>query len=788
MELDFLKSILARRLIIAIILFSSALTLVNTLLQINGRYQQELADFHSTISQIDTTSLEPISRSVWLVDEQQIQTEINGLIQLNDINYVAVTDEQGVVKWSAGTSSVENRLHKRFPLIYQHRDRPLTIGYLLINGSLENIYERILHELLLILGGNAFETILVVLFVLYIFYQMMGRHILQLAKLAREASLTGEFPEFRLNRKKRFLNREDELDQLTGAFNNMTSRLKQREEELRILAEIAEQSPNSIVLTDNQGNILYVNSAFVEISGYTFSEVYGKRPSILSAKTTPIEIYQDLWGTILAGKIWSGELLNKRKNGEKYWERATIKPLRDKSGEIVNFLATKEDVTLRKEYEIELLFQANYDQLTRLPNRALVMDRLQQSLNASQRDDNVVATLMVDLDHFKNINDTLGHAVGDQVLIEVAERFKLCVREDDTVARLGGDEFLIIIPKIHNFHNAEIVAKKIIDTLVKPLIHDGKELFVSPSIGISVAVSGYSDAEIMLRDADAAMYRAKKSGRNRYAFFTQSMNDEAQTRMEMDGLLRKAISNDELELYYQPVIDSRNNAVVGSEALLRWHSQQLGAIAPNVFIPLAEESELINEIGTWVLRKASEQMMSGDIDETLWISVNVSARQFRAANFIDTVKDALHTSGLAAGRLKIEITEGLLLSDNADVLAKFNELIELGVHIAIDDFGTGYSSLSYLKKFPVDTLKIDRAFIIDIANDGRSAALAISVIQMAVLMNMDVVVEGVELEVQLALLTQYNPVMIQGYLFSRPLPFAEFKRYLEQHLAPAAIA
>jgi EAL domain-containing protein (putative c-di-GMP-specific phosphodiesterase class I) len=302
-----------------------------------------------------------------------------------------------------------------------------------------------------------------------------------------------------------------------------------------------------------------------------------------------------------------------------------------------------------------------------------------------------------------------------------------------------------------------------------------------------VAVSGYSDAEIMLRDADAAMYRAKKSGRNRYAFFTQSMNDEAQTRMEMDGLLRKAISNDELELYYQPVIDSRNNAVVGSEALLRWHSQQLGAIAPNVFIPLAEESELINEIGTWVLHKATEQMMGSDLDESLWISVNVSARQFRAANFIDTVKAALLTSGLAADRLKIEITEGLLLSDNSEVLAKFNELIKLGVHIAIDDFGTGYSSLSYLKKFPVDTLKIDRAFIIDIANDGRSAALAISVIQMASMMNMDVVVEGVELEVQLTLLTQHNPVMIQGYLFSRPLPFVEFKRYVEHHRAATVI-
>ncbi|MCW8888451.1 MAG: EAL domain-containing protein, partial [Gammaproteobacteria bacterium] len=774
----FLNSVLAKRLIISIILFSSVLTLVITLLQISSRYQQELSDFYSVMSQIETTELEPIARSVWLVDEQQIQTEINGLVQLNDINFVAVKDEDGIIKWNSGNPDIKNELQIEFPLIYQYRDRDLTIGYLLVKGSLDNIYGRIINELLVILGSNALKTILVALFVLYIFYEMMGRHILQLAGIAKESSQTGEMPEFKLNRRQRFSGSKDELDQLTSAFNQMTSKLKQKEEDLRILAEIAEQSPNSIVLTDHTGNILYVNSSFVEISGYSFQEVYGHKPGMVSAKETPAKVYQELWSTILSGKTWVGELLNKRKNGEKYWERATIKPLKDKQGKIINFLATKEDVTLRKNYEDELLFQANYDQLTKLPNRALAMDRLKQSVHASQREDSVVATLMIDLDHFKNINDTLGHATGDLVLVEAAERFKQCVREDDTVARLGGDEFLIIIPKIHSFHNAETVAKKIIESLIKPFCYEGKELFVSPSIGISIATAGYSEPEIMLRDADSAMYRAKNEGRNRFAFFTQSMNDEVKARMEMDGLLRKAIKNNELELYYQPVIDATTRAVVGSEALLRWHNEKLCTVPPDIFIPLAEESEVINDIGRWVLNNATTQMMSSEVNRSLWLSVNVSARQFRAENFIETVESALEQSGLAANRLKVEITEGLLLSDDNDVLMKFNELRKLGVHIAIDDFGTGYSALSYLKRFPVDTLKIDRSFIIDIVNDGRSAALAISVIQMAAHLNLDVVIEGVELEAQFNLLTQHSHVMIQGYLFSRPLPFDEFKEYL----------
>lgn len=777
------NSVLARRLIISIILFSSVITLTTTLMQMNGRYQQEMSDFQATLTQIETANLAAITRSVWVIDEQQIQSVIDGLIELNDISYVAVKDEEKQIRWFSGISSDSdsNELQHQRPLKYSYRDKEIIIGYLVVEGSLATIYDRIVTELLIILGSNALKTVLVALFVIFVFYQMIGRHILQLAHHAKISSTTGEFPEFAIERKKNSSAAIDELDQLTDAFNGMTSRLKKREEELRILAEIAEQSPNSIVLTDNQGNILYVNRSFIEVSGYTFQEVYGKQPNIFSAKQTSTDTYSELWETILSGKIWRGELLNRRKNGEKFWEQVIIKPLLNKSGEIVNYLATKEDVTLKKNYEDKLLFQANYDQLTNLPNRLLAMDRLEQSLEASKRDDDVVALLMIDLDRFKNINDTLGHAVGDQVLIEVAERFKQCIREEDTVARLGGDEFLIIIPKVHTFHNAETVANKIIKSLIEPLCFDGKTLFVSPSIGISIATAGYSYPEIMLRDADAAMYRAKDEGRNRYSFFTQSMNDEARARMEMDSLLRKSIDNGELELYYQPVIDSRTDSIVGSEALLRWHNKQLGTVPPHIFIPLAEDSEFINEIGTWVLNNATAQIMNGAIDQRLWLSVNVSVRQFKENNFIDTVKEALKNSGLAANRLKVEITEGLLLSDNDDVLVKFNELRELGVHISIDDFGTGYSALSYLKKFPIDTLKIDRAFIIDIVNDDRSAALAISVIQMASLLNLEVVVEGVEEESQLILLTQHNPILIQGYLFSKPLPFVAFKEFVSNN-------
>jgi len=571
-------------------------------------------------------------------------------------------------------------------------------------------------------------------------------------------------------------------DNLENEVNKRTTELQLALNELDKFSLAVEQSPVAVVITDLSGNVEYANPHFARTTGYSAEEIKGQNLRILKSGRTPDEEYSRLWRTITAGKIWRGEFHNKTKDGSMYWERTAITPIQS-NGRITHYLGMKEDISAFKEYEQTLLKQANFDSLTDLPNRILARDRLKQAISACRRNKTKGALLFIDLDNFKRVNDTLGHNIGDKLLVEAGKRIAQCIREQDTTARLSGDEFLVIIGNLSNEHNAETVAQHIIDSLSHPLQLADQSIVITASIGIAVFPDDSTEINELMRFADTAMYRAKSMGRNAYCLFTEEMNDEVTSHLKMENELRSAIENETLQLHFLPLINLSNNRVYAAEALCRWHSETFGAVSPAEFIPLAENTDLIQPLGKWVLYSACEQAANwrrqGYPD--IRVAVNISPVQFRHGDLVEIVSDTLAVTGLPAENLEIEITESALLENIQLALTTLNELRTLGVCLAIDDFGTGYSSLSYLSEFPFDVLKIDKSFTDRVIKDKHCRALTTGIIELAHNLDMRVVCEGVELSEQKEFLRVHNCDNGQGYLFSKPLPYSQFIEYLQEH-------
>jgi len=574
--------------------------------------------------------------------------------------------------------------------------------------------------------------------------------------------------------------RKDAENAIKRSNEELEKLVEKRSAEVHKLSQAVEQSSVAVIITDTEGYIEYVNQALLDTTGYLPVEIMGQKSSVLRSDLTPPSTYQDLWEAIRSGHEWSGELLNKRKDGSSVWMQANIAPVRQTDGTITHYLAIEEDVTVRKAQEERILHQAQYDSLTDLPNRLLAVDRLNQAIKMSHRDQTMVALMFIDLDDFKKVNDTLGHEIGDTLLIEAAHRLNHAVREGDTVARQGGDEFLVILSGLTTAIDAEPVAKKILSAFATHFTIDGVDLVVTPSIGLSIYPNDGDDAATLLRNADAAMYRTKDEGRNGYNFFTNSMNTEALWRLEVERQLRHALDKNELHLAYQPIVATSNREIVGVEALLRWENKTVGQIGPDQFIPIAEQTGIIVPIGKWVMDTACAQVADWNkkLGTNLKLAVNVSPRQFRNKSILHTISHAL-TAGLEAEQLEIEVTEGLLLRNHPETLELLHGTKEIGVHLSMDDFGTGYSSLSYLKTLPFDTMKVDRSFVAGIVDNPDDLALVTAAINMAKSLSLEIIGEGVETEEQFQILIDQGCDYVQGYLFSRPVPPKEFGALLK---------
>ncbi|QDE30009.1 EAL domain-containing protein [Shewanella polaris] len=559
---------------------------------------------------------------------------------------------------------------------------------------------------------------------------------------------------------------------------------KTAEDRALTLSQAIEQSPISMVLTDIDGKIEYVNSAFEKNSGYQAEEVIGQSTNMLKSGLTPISLYTELWETITAGKAWQGELQNKRKNGEIFWEHAHIVPIFDNVGVTKHYLALKQDVNLYKQQEEKILYQAHYDSLTGLPNRLLSLDRLAQILKEAHRAGTQVAVLFLDLDDFKKVNDTLGHSVGDELLKQAATRLKNTIRESDIVGRLGGDEFIIILNNINEPAEVETIANKLLKQFYMPFKLESRELVSTISIGIAMYPDDSLTPKELLRQADSAMYHSKDQGRNTYTFYTHQMNLDMHRRLKVEEQLRSALKNHELSVFFQPFVDIRSRKIIGAEALLRWNNELLGQVTPDEFIPIAEQTGLIIAIGQYVIQTAltAASQWQTYFNRQFKIAVNVSPKQFRESNFVDMLKVSLTQYDIHPSTVELEITEGVLLNGDQIITHNLQAINDIGVSISMDDFGTGYSSLSYLRSYPFNTLKVDKSFINDITVDPGDLELVGAAIAMGHGLNLIVVAEGVETEEQYHLLNALKCDYGQGYLFSKPLPQDEFEALLEAQI------
>jgi diguanylate cyclase (GGDEF)-like protein/PAS domain S-box-containing protein len=540
---------------------------------------------------------------------------------------------------------------------------------------------------------------------------------------------------------------------------------------LRLLSVALETAANGIFITSREGRIEYVNPAFERLSGYAAREAIGQTPRLLKSGRQTAEFYRTVWETILRGHAWQGRVVNRRRTGELYTVTQTITPIANGDGVVTHFVAIHDDVTSQVEAEQRLRHMASHDFLTDLPNRYTLNERLDQEAQRVARHGGRLAVLLLDLDHFKSINDNYGHDSGDQLLVQVARRMRETARATDTLARLGGDEFALLQTDVHEPDGTADLALRLIRSLGPPFELDGQQIYTGGSVGIAMSGEGRADPAELMRQADLALYRVKEEGRNGFRFFEDSMNDEIQGRMALGQEMHQALAEGELYLEYQPQVDLRTRRLVGVEALVRWRHPRRGVVGPSQFIPIAEANGLIIPIGEWVLRTACAQAR-------LWqehglapipVAVNLSGVQLKSPDLVDRVLAVLDETGLEARFLELELTETILMHASATLDQHLERLSRHGVRISLDDFGRAYSSLEYLRRFPLNKLKIDQSFVRDIDTSRRDAAILSAVISLAGKLDLQVIAEGVGPETHVDVLLKEGCHEGQGFFFARPL-------------------
>jgi diguanylate cyclase (GGDEF)-like protein/PAS domain S-box-containing protein len=577
-------------------------------------------------------------------------------------------------------------------------------------------------------------------------------------------------------------NASNEVGALLTSLNKLVTGRNVSEQATRKMAMVFSNSNEAILITDAENKIVAVNPAFTNLTGYAEEDVIGQNPKLLSAGKTPIKLYQEMWSAIETTGHWQGELWDRRKTGEPYPKWLSISAVRDTAGDVEHYIGSFIDISERKASEERIRHLAYHDALTGLPNRFSLREKLGQAITFSRRSQQQLALMLIDLDHFKIVNDTLGHPIGDQLLVMVAERISAAVRDSDIVARLGGDEFVVVLTALTTTADVGGVAEKIVRDVSRPYSIDGQELVTGPSIGICIFPDNGTEIEDLLRDADMAMYHAKSQGRGNYQFFAEDMNLRIHERQALEKDLRAALKEDQFELHYQPQLDLRTGQLCGVEALVRWRHPIRGMVPPMDFIPLAEEVGLIGPLGEWIMSKACWQLAQWRMKGLTHIrmSVNLSSRQFKDSRLAERIYSTMHAVDLPPEMLDLEITESMSMEAPADAIALMRRLTAQGLSLSIDDFGTGYSSLAYLKLFPISTLKIDRSFVKDIETDKNDADICDVIVQLAHKLGLDVLAEGVETPDQLKFLFSIGCEKVQGYLISKPLPAAEAEAFIRR--------
>lgn len=550
---------------------------------------------------------------------------------------------------------------------------------------------------------------------------------------------------------------------------------RRAEADLRLSAKVFESSVEGVLISDQEGNILRVNKAFSQITGYSEADVIGRRPNILQSGRHDKDFYRGMWQSIMDNGYWQGEIWNRRKSGEVYPEWLTISSVTDENGQITHLIGGFTDMSQQKQAEDRIQHLMYYDALTDLPNRTLFRDRFKQAMSRARRSDKRAAYLHFDIDRFVNINDSLGHSVGDQLLQQIGQRLAGCVRQQDLVARFVGDEFGIGVTDVDRNDILDELLQGVVDAFSEPFHVKSREIFLAPSIGVAVFPDDSTDFDELARFADTALQVTKHNGGANFRLYKKSMNKDADDRLSMESALRRALEREEFQLHYQPQLSLASGEVIGVEALLRWERKDEGMMLPGKFIPLLEETSLIIPVGEWVLRQACR-------DHKAWvemghkpmpIAVNLSARQFRDKGLMEMVHRVMDESGISAEMIELEITESCVMEDPEEALSTLQAFHDMGLRIAIDDFGTGYSSLSYLKRFPLDVLKIDQSFVADIPDDENDAAIIDTIIAMGHRLKLSVIAEGVETEDQAGFLREHGCDNVQGYFYDRPMPSKE---------------
>jgi diguanylate cyclase (GGDEF)-like protein/PAS domain S-box-containing protein len=793
---------LARRLVLLTLLASGLIATFITAAQLYLEYDREVRSIEQRFVEIEAAYLPSVRQGFWVMDRPALQVLADGIRQLPDFEYAAMFVEGKLVA-ASGAPPASRALTRRFEIDYKYRGALQVIGTLEVAASDAGPLRRTWERLGLVLILNSLKAAIIAMLVLFLVRHMVTVPVSRIHAHTRKMA-AGDLEEALVLNARYPSSADDEIHQLANLMDGMRASLRDRSaallelnaqlteaftakeialmqvrahaEALELAAGVFAHTVEGIMITDAAGRILSVNPAFASITGYAAAEAVGKTPRLLRSHRQSEAFYRDLWESLNATGEWRGELWNRRKDGEAYLQWTSITTINDAAGQPYRRISVMTDITEVRRKDEHIRHQAYHDTLTGLPNRSLLQNRLDHGIKAAQRDGTRIAVLFIDLDRFKVINDSLGHFVGDELLIQAARRLTDSVRASDTVSRQGGDEF-VILATIDHIADAVHIAEKIVADMNLPFAIDQHRLNVGASVGISVYPQDGEDAATLLRNADVAMYAAKDAGRGTFRFFDAAMNDRAQHRLTMEAALRRALAHNEFELFYQPKICLADNRYCGMEALIRWRDPELGLVSPLDFIPLAEETGLIEPIGTWVLETACAQMRRWADGGVIAgpVAVNVSARQLDDPQFAATLEAILQRHGLDASHLQLEVTESTVMSDPETAIEALSKLAALGNTIAIDDFGTGYSSFSYLKRLPIHLLKIDRSFVTDVGNSREDEEIVTAIIQVALALKLMVVAEGVETRQQADFLNGLGCHFAQGYLYAKPLPLAEFE-------------